>query len=277
MKFVGHTMGTPELDIYGSIDLFRELGYSGIEIRCAEDGHINSEKIADTDLSAIAQYASKNSIEISCLTPYFRDFVTQKRETELSNLRRVVEIAVLLDCRNIRLYGGTDPVPDGFDEGTTWKETVSGIRDFAANTDVRFCIETHIGSQTYSAEDAVRMVEEIDRDNVGILLDFAWVYLAGKENACEAVGLTFQYLFHCHYKDWILSNLEAAQPERKACMMGDGSIPWHELFHELIERGYDGTMSDEYERYWNPDILPPASEGMKHNLSYVRSLISDEK
>jgi L-ribulose-5-phosphate 3-epimerase len=115
----------------------------------------------------------------------------------------------------------------------------------------------------------VRMVRNVDRENVGILLDFAWVHLAGRESAREAVSGCLPYLVHCHYKDWLIEP-GGTEPVWHARLMGEGTIPWRDLFAELVRCGYDGPASDEYERYWHPQELPPARIGMKHNLEYVR-------
>ena len=53
IKFSGHTMGAPKCDIYQAIDLFKAIGYDGIEVRVAENGQINSETITDDEAKKI--------------------------------------------------------------------------------------------------------------------------------------------------------------------------------------------------------------------------------
>lgn len=275
MKLAGHTMGTPDLDLVEAIDLFAEIGFDGIEIRCAKDGQIDPTSFSASDLDAARAALDRTGLSVVCLTPYNRDFVTEARASELAALRRVVDIAAALSCPLVRLYGGTDPVPDGVSPGQAWERTVTGIRelaDHAAERDVGFCVETHIGSLTFVASDAVRMVRDVGRENVGILLDFAWVHLAGRETAAEAVEACAPYLVHCHYKDWIIE-ADGPAPAWHARLMGEGTIPWKDFFAELVRSGYDGTMSDEYEYYWHPEELPPARIGMKHNLDYVHGCL----
>jgi len=47
MKFAGHTMGTPDLDIFGAIDLFADIGYDGIEVRVQTDGQLWVESYSE--------------------------------------------------------------------------------------------------------------------------------------------------------------------------------------------------------------------------------------
>ncbi len=275
MQYAGHTMGVPSLNLQGAMSLFSELGFDGVEIRCAKDGQLDTETVDQAYLELIKQWSDDLELAISCLTSYYRDFVTERRDSEILALKRVVQIAYELRCPLIRLYGGTEPSPRGYSLSETWDRTVSGIRELADYAEARgicCCIETHVGSLSYSIEDSVRMVREVDRKNVGLLLDFAWVYMAGATDARSVIDLCKPYLLHCHYKDWRITSREG-HVVREARLMGEGDLPWKDVLMALRESGYDATMTDEYEKYWHPDRLPDAREGMKKNLEFVRSII----
>ena len=204
--FSGHTMGAPGRDIYECIRLFRAIGYDGIEVRVAPNGQIDSETITDAEALAIRDYAREQGMRFSCLTSYYQNFADyEKRESVIANLRRVVELASLLECPLVRLYGGADAhTLTGMWFTDIWTRTVSGIREvalYAAQYGVRLCIETHVGSLTMSVRDTVRMVQDVGMANVGILFDYAWVELAGVESGAEAVKAAAPYIFHVHIKD----------------------------------------------------------------------------
>ena len=273
IKFSGHTMGTPGRDIYEVIKLFKEIGYDGIEVRVSSDGQIDSEQITDEEAKRIDQAARHAGMAFSCLTSYYQDFVDPvKRPQVIVNLKRVIEIADLLHCPLIRVYGGVEPsAHPGVWFNDVWSLTVSGIREvasYAAEFGVRICIETHLGSLTMSVRDMVRLIEDVNRHNVGMLFDYAWVELAGVENGAEAVRCAARHIFHVHIKDWIL---ESRTPlKKKSCLMGRGTVLWEEVFAELRKTGYIGYISDEYEKYWYPEDLPEPEIGMKHNLDFAR-------
>jgi sugar phosphate isomerase/epimerase len=270
MKYIGHTMGVPELTLEEAMKLFSRLGFDGIEIRCAAEGHLDTDSAEPGTINEIKRWSRTYELPVTCLTSYFKDFVTEKRSRELESLKKVIAIAEKLDTPFVRLYGGIDPPPDGWSAWESWDKTVSGIKElsqFCEEKKVLLCIETHNGSLTYTAEDAVKMIREINRPNVGILLDFAWIHFRGKESPEEAVKLCGPYIFHCHYKDWKIG----PEGSREACLMGEGDIPWERFFRALKASGYDGSLSDEYERYWHPADLPPAESGMKKNLSFVKN------
>jgi sugar phosphate isomerase/epimerase len=264
-------MGTPKLDIYESINFMKRLGYDGIEVRVAENGQINSEKITDEEVAKIKEYACKKELEVACLTSYYKDFVSDARPVTISRLKRVVEIAAGLNCRIIRVYGGMDPCPQGIWFVDNWNRTVSGIREvaeFAAAYKVNIAIETHVGSLTMSARDTVRMIEDVNMNNVGMLFDYAWVELAGVEAGAAAVKAVARHIIHCHVKDW---KLESRTPIKKqSCLMGEGTVNWKETLKALSASGYNGYICDEYEKFWYPDQLPEPETGMAENLNWVR-------
>jgi sugar phosphate isomerase/epimerase len=59
----------------------------------------------------------------------------------------------------------------------------------------------------------------------------------------------------------------------KSKIPGEGIIPWPGIIKKLKEMGFTGYLSLEYERRWYPQDLPPANEGMKKGLNYIRSII----
>ena len=272
IKFSGHTMGTPGKDIYEVIKFFKELGYDGIEVRVAKDGQIDSETITDEEAKKIYEAAKAEGMEFSCLTSYYKDFTPPARDDVIKNLKRVIDIAAILDCKLIRVYGGDEPFTRTdiwFND--FWSYTVSGIREvaqYAAPLGVSVVIETHVSSLTMSARDTMHLIDDINMNNVGMLFDYAWVELAGAETGADAVRRAAKYIKHIHIKDW---KLESKTPLKKQpCLMGEGTVNWAEVIPALKEIGYTGYVSDEYEKIWYPKELPEPEIGMKHNLEFCK-------
>lgn len=276
IKFSGHTMGAPGRDIYEVIPLFKRIGYDGIEVRVAENGQIDSETVTDAEAKKIDAAARAEGMEFSCLTSYYQNFASyEAREQVIANLKRVVQLAQILRCPLVRVYGGVEAftLPNMW-FNDVWTRTASGIREvaeYAAGYGIRICIETHISSLTMSVRDTVRLVQDVNMANVGILLDYAWVELAGVETGAEAIRRAAPYIFHVHIKDW---TLESRLPlKKKSRLMGEGTVRWGEALAELKRIGYTGYVSDEYEKYWYPDDLPEPEIGMKHNLEYIKGIL----
>ena len=277
IKFAGHTMGTPGRDIYEVIDLFKKIGYDGIEVRVAADGQIDSEKITDGEARKILAAAKKQGMEFACLTSYYADFVDpEKRPETIANLKRVAKIASILECPLIRSYGGVEPFSkQGVWFSDVWTRSVSGIREvaeYAGKLGVGIAIETHIGSLTMSVRDTARVIQDVGMSNVGMLFDYAWVEVAGVETGAAAVRAAAPYLRHVHIKDW---TLESRTPLKKtSALMGEGTVRWPEVLRALRKTGYSGYICDEYEKFWYPQDLPEPEIGMKHNLEFVKKFLN---
>lgn len=267
-------MGVPGLDIFAAIDLFKDIGYDGIEVRVKEDGQLWPDAYTPDRGKRVRDHLAARELDLCCLTPYFRDFVhPEKCAQELAGFKAVIDMAADLACGIVRSYGGI-PAPAGEALMEYWQPTVNGIRecaDYAADRNVRIAIETHIGSLTYSATDTVKMVQDVDRPNVGVLFDFAWVDLLRAETAERAVELITPHLFHCHVKDWAIHDRKTG--EKTSSLMGEGDVPWEMMLPLIAASGFDGYVSDEYEKYWY-DHLPEATVGMRHNLQYMKQVLA---
>jgi len=101
------------------------------------------------------------------------------------------------------------------------------------------------------------------------MLDIVNVIIDGNETWEEALESQKDIIEYMHVKDIVM--IDGAQHPR---VMGHGEVPWKEIFTRLLEYGYDGCLSFEYERRWHPDKLPPASEGMRESKEYVEKMLS---
>ena len=278
IRYAGHTMGLPGYDIYRSIDFCKRIGFDAVEVRMAADGQIDSETVTDGEAAKIGAYAEKQGMDISCLNSYFRNFTDlNERPKTIAKLKRVAELAAVVKAPLIRLYGGVEPfTQDKVWFVDNWTRSVDGVREvaeYAARFGVRVCIETHVNSLTMSVRDTVRFIEDVAMPNVGMLLDYAWVEMAGVEVGAEAVRKAAGHIFHVHFKDWVCENRFPLK--KRACLMGEGTVRWPEVLTALREIGYTGYLCDEYERYWHPEELPAPEIGMKHDLEYVKKFFAE--
>ncbi len=81
-------------------------------------------------------------------------------------------------------------------------KALESLSDFAVEREVQICVENVRGS----LEELVRMVEEVDKENVGITCDFGHAFLfysaCGKEgDFLESIEKTVSYLKHVHIHD----------------------------------------------------------------------------
>ena len=141
----------------------------------------------------------------------------------------------------------------------------NGSRARELNLPAAVYIETHGGTLVPTIQSAVHLAEDIGLANVGLLLDYANAWPEGPHGRA-AVVLAAPYLKHVHMKDIIAGRDGADQ----FVDFGAGNIGWPEVLAALVEIGYAGFVSDEYERCWHPE-LPPAEIAMRQHAQWLRA------
>ncbi len=273
MKLCGHTMGMPEMDIFEAISFCASIGLDGIEVRCAENGQMHLEALTSDDVRRIRDHAQAESVEFACLTPYYRDFMDEAAEkASLEGYRIACDIARQLDCPTVRAISGQWP-QDDFERDEVFERTVEGTREagaIAADCGVVLGVETHRGQLAWSAAEAVEFVEAIDHEAVGVLYDAYWVHVRGEEPVDKAVEMLAPWIVHVHAKDCAREDDGGTH----TTLIGEGEMDWCEIIERLNGIGYDGWISDEYEKFWHPERLPDPEVGMKHNADALRRCIA---
>ena len=143
-------------------------------------------------------------------------------------------------------------------------KTLESLSDFAAERGVQICVENVAGS----LEEVVRMVGEVDRENVGITYDFGHAFLfyssCGKEGSfLESIEKVTPYLKHVHIHDnfgrltsgFVADSLRSPYIDRLPFGEGDlhmppgmGKLPYNKII-PLI-KGYRGVaMMEIHPRY----------------------------
>jgi len=290
MKLCGHTMGVPSKDIFQAIDFFKSLGYQGVEVRCASVsnlsngkvnpvGQINPEEFDNSLGKRILNKLQEKNMKIACLTPYHWDYVhSNVRDRSIEGMKKAVKIAKELDCKRVRAFGGIEPSKE-ISYKETWDKTVSGLQEvgrFARDYGINICIETHGGTLTQCAKESLKMVKDINLENVGILYDYKWIDLCGMESMKEATNMLKPYIKHVHLGNHIVPNREKnkryTSEQVKPTLLEEGEIDLKELLKALKSIGYEDYLSDEYEKLWH-DAFPDAEVGMRKNIKYLEKLL----
>jgi len=271
MKLCGHTMGTPGKTAREAIDLFADIGYEGIEVRCAPDGVLDLPQVTESEARALRDYAGERGVVFACLTPYYKDFLPPARDETLAGLDLALKVAGWLDCPLVRVNAGVWPSESATHE-ETWQATVTGLRQAgarAADLGKRLAVENHAGTLTMSARDTVRLVEEVASPGVGIIYDHYFIAQASEgETYQEAIRLQAPHLVHVHVK-----NGREQDGEFNTCLVEDGVFDWPGIVAELNAVGYEGFLSDEWEKHWRPEELPDPEIGMRRNHDFLRKCL----
>ncbi len=275
MKLAGHTMGMPDMDIYEAISFCARIGYDGIEVRCAENGQMHLEALEPDEVRRIKEHADSEGVEFACLTPYYRDFMTEAtKAASLDGYRLACGIARELDCPVVRCISGLWP-QEGHEREEVFARTVSGVKEaalIARHNGVRLAVETHRGQLAWSAQETLDFIGAVDMEEVGVLYDVYWVEVRGEESIDEAIDMLSPWIIHVHAKNVRYD----ADGNAHATLLEDGEMDWCWIVNRLRAKGYDGYISDEYEKFWRPEQFQDPEIGMKKNHDLLRDCLAQE-
>ena len=102
--------------------------------------------------------------------------------------------------------------------------------------------------------------------NFGLIWDLAHSYRAG-EDYRELWRELSLYIKHIHIKDL----KRGKNGDLELCTQGEGEIPVPETVRMLLDDGYTGYFSLEYEKAWHPS-LPDSETEIEKYVKYMKSI-----
>jgi len=187
--------------------------------------------------------------------------------------RELAGAAAILGARLVRLWG---PVPMPGQVKTQVAAARSAWRELAriaAGHEVRFVLELHDGSLASSASGGLRLLEGLDPQSVGVVLDIANTAVEGNEPLAWAVELLGPYLAHVHVKDISFSPGPGwnGQQARMAAL-GQGSMRWPACLRILRQAGYQGYLA--IENFTGLELGPAR---IAADTAWLRTMISESE
>jgi sugar phosphate isomerase/epimerase len=148
-----------------------------------------------------------------------------------------------------------------------FSKVVEGLKEldsYCCGKGVNVLLETH-GS--FDRRETLEPVfERLDGTAIGILWDIEHAYKA--EGETEKFYLHFKkYIRHVHVKDG-----KRAHNTFTLCPVGEGDIPVRHVVKMLKEGGYDGWLSLEWEKLWQPELAEPEAVLPVYS-EYMRKLL----
>lgn len=239
-------------------EIAAEVGYDGVE-PMGREPHLDAGT-SDAEARQLRAHLTDLGLEVPCLATYTGFYVGKDREKceeELAKLERFCELAEILDVNLVRHGPGGPPsyaaTDADYEEGAHWMRRAA---DLAAEYDKRLGVEIHGDTIVESASDAVRLLEAIDRDNVGVIHDAGNMYICSEAYGPASVETLGDRLQHVHVKDerrvgdtsgagrfeWETADgTEYYEP----ALLGEGDVDFEPLLSGLADVGYEGFLTDE--------------------------------
>lgn len=258
-----------------------DVGYDGIEIM-ARDPHLPPDTTRER-AEEIRALVDDHELSIPCLATYtggYSRLDDDECADQLETFERYLELSEPLDVDLLRHGAGPPSVSEATDaEFERAAEWLRRAADRAADYDRTIGLEIHSHRLTETTESTLRLLEMVDRDNVGAIHDAGNMFIPDAPYGPETVDKLGDWLVHVHVKDLsrvdddALSDtftLETGHGEEtfRRELLSDGDVEHGPLFSALADAGYDGYVTAE------TNVARLDSETVAaEELSRLRSLI----
>lgn len=247
MKITFTTLAYPHLTLEQVLERPRIFGIDAIELRAADDG-IHLKPIHPIDRRAL-DAIERSGVRIVAIAGYarFSDPSDAERRRNQELLRTLILIARDLGARVVRVYAGrfVDEADKAIPRVANALNEMAG---FAMDNNVTIAIETH--DEAARLEILTRILNALD-PSIKILYDPANMIIAGEKHE-EVFKHIKSRIAHVHIKDFIIEG-----GKRIYVRPGKGVVPLCRIIGDLLEAGYQGYISVEWEKMWHPYLEDP--------------------
>ncbi len=259
------TLAFPDASLAAAAALGRDCGYDGIELRLI-DG-----ELVDPAMPASARADVKRTLAMARLPVVAVDSSIRLLDPELcEDLRGFLELASDWESPVVRVFGGA--LPESGPMRRAGLESAARVLEIhapiAERLGVAIAVETH---DSFSASAVVaELLALVDSGSVGAVWDSHHPYRMGERT--EQVYLNLgERLLLAQVKDAVRA------PDRpdgwRLVLLGEGEVPVREMLGQLVDGGYRGPVSVEWEKRWHPEIESPETALPQH-LAVLRSWLS---
>lgn len=262
----------PGLSLEEQVERAAEIGYDAISIETKRPTAFPLD-FDQQDRDRLRETAAEAGIDI-CAVESMSNFASpyqEERENNLAMMHDILTFANDLDVDLVKVFPAWPGVKDdhaetgiygempmrshwetrypGTEEFRQWERCVDGIREvasWAADMDISLALQNHPPVLAGGYEDALQMVEEIDRENVGLCLDAVLFYERQSDDYIkEAVQACAEHIELSHYGAWNFARRDGEIVQTPSPLSGE-LINNEEFVRQLDAIGYDGYLVSEY-------------------------------
>jgi protein FrlC len=259
------------LSIEQQIYKAKQLGFDALAIETKRPVAFPLD-LSKADRARIKAVASDQGIAL-CAVESMSNFTSrymEERENNLAMMRAVLDLAHDLDVDMVKVFAAWPGLVNDEDAVATyapyergnhfkrpyppqlrlWHRALEGIREvagWAADLGITVVVQNHAPVITPGYEDALAMVQEIDRRNVKLCLDAPLFYERQSDAYVrDAVERCKDYLAYTHYGAWNFSETPDGQVVQGPAPSFGAPINYEAFVDALHRIGYDGYLSSEY-------------------------------
>ena len=248
MRLAFSTLGCPDWSIEKVLYEARTRGFEAVELR-GVDGELDPTLITRFNPEN-CENAKALFAESSVRPCVFGSSISLHDADLLPEMFKAAQESVSL-CKRmgipaIRVFGNSIK-EDEYVVINRVGGALSEICKMAEPDNIAIWLEVHGDFNTLERLQAV--IDRVPYGNFGIVWDIAHSDRNYRENYEAFMRPLLPYIRHIHIKDHI--RLENGT---KLCLPGRGDIPIKPIVRSLLESGYDGLFSLEWEKRWHPEL-----------------------
>lgn len=270
------TLGCPDWTFKSIVEFAVANGYDGLELRGIQrelDLPKCPEFNSKANIQATVQLMNDNNLKFVGLGSSANLHLAEssQRAKNLDDAKRFIDLAHQIGCPYVRVFPNNFPKDQ--ERNATIDLIVNGLLelgDCAKESKVKVLMETH-GEVVYVA-DLERIMKAAEHPHVGLIWDALNMWTITKEPPAEVYASLKKYIHHAHIK-----NARLADGKINYVLLEKGDVPIFEAIDALLNDGYKGYYSFEWEKLWHPEIDPPEVALADYPKAMARHLQSMKK
>jgi sugar phosphate isomerase/epimerase len=276
MKVGVFTVGLPNLTPEEAVREIKEAGYEGVEWRVArvpEEVRNDAPSFWGNNLCTLAPTeeealrARRISEEAGLEIPGLGTYVALG---DVNAADGAMRFAATAGASQVRVGAGAPAGRPYRELFAAAREYLNEVEDLARSHGIKALIELHHRTICPSASLAERLVSAFDPDLIGVIFDPGNMAQEGFEDYRIGAELLGPYLAHVHIKNAAFERpVGGGVWEPRWAPLEDGVVDFGLVFEALEHIGYHGWLVME-----DFSGVRPSREALRHNLEFVRLMIS---
>ncbi len=259
-----HTKSIWKSNMISDMRIARQAGFDAVEMAGDKvHDYLAAGMSVETVKETMAKYDMK-MISINDVA-YVEQTDDESIRRMLAQTETLATFAQQVGCDCIQL------VPLCALEGRPWEEirsltgqNIRRIADVGARYGVKFQLEPVAWSPIHSLAQSLELIEEVGRDNFGMVIDFWHLWYGGKTTPDDVANMNKDLIYHIHFGDGKKNNPGTVcdETDLRGYYAGDGDILVPEWVSAVKATGYDGWWTYELvsARHWQADTQEVADE-----------------
>ncbi len=260
-----HGQTTLYSNINTDIRIAKEAGYQAIELHTDKLLRYLDAGCSAEDLRSTLQKHGILPVCIDIIGAVERS-APDERQCLMDEALRLCEVAATIGCPTIQLNAFCALAQRPWED--ILKLTAANIADIAdmgKTFGIQFQLEGAAWTPIHSLSQCLQLIEAVNRENVGLVIDFWHLWASRKTTPAELARLDKRLIYGVHLADgkrppegepWVDENL------LRGFLPGDGDIPMNEWVKAIKDTGFDGVVSGEIlnEQLWERDLFEIAAD-----------------